>query len=608
MGIFQQFPYSNFHEMNLDQIIKIMRQIQDEWKTTKTEWASYKDFIDNYFANLNLDEETEKALRRLIADGTLDPVIDPVIISAVTDWLADHITQPTTPAIDTSLSVAGAAADAKSAGDAITELRSDLESDITLLGDSVFNAHALVTMSPTATSSGWRLKSDGCSAHNDAYFMDKYQVHAGDLLYVDITLDETKTTETNTASFQFQIGSNVPVSSNPNIVGSAYTRSYKGFITVPDTATYLIIGGTANTTNVVKSFLRQQDVFIVTGGAPAGYIKIEGKTFKTNTSIYFYPYPYNGEYYNLNFAGTHFSITCSDNKTLCLDLSKLGHNVLGDSSQAASAFVEVDYGNIPTGYLPILQYRTSNGKPTVFTPWRGYIVNKYSPVSPEITKTNLIAHRGGNTAAENTLANFEGAIANGYTILECDVKFTSDDIPILSHDDTFNVGGVTYIISQMTWAQIQAVDSSKMLLSDFIKLCKRENVVGEIDCATFDNSNYLEIISDLVTSLGMNGRCYIAVTATGARNLLNVRTNHIISVAGMTSSGAVSGIADIVQKSNLCICSTRYDYVTADLIETIHNAGCISKTYTVDTPSIVDDMLTAGVDLIITNSYRPSNL
>lgn len=119
MGIFQQFPYSNFHEFNLDQIIKIMREMQDEWAATQAEWASYKDFIDNYFANLNLDDETERALRRLIADGTLDNVIDPVIIQEVSAWLADHITQPTTPAIDTSLSVAGAAADAKATGDAI---------------------------------------------------------------------------------------------------------------------------------------------------------------------------------------------------------------------------------------------------------------------------------------------------------------------------------------------------------------------------------------------------------------------------------------------------------------------------------------------------------
>ena len=44
-----------------------------------------------------------------------DHIADPVS-GIVTDWLADHITQPTTPAIDSSLAVAGAAADAKAAG------------------------------------------------------------------------------------------------------------------------------------------------------------------------------------------------------------------------------------------------------------------------------------------------------------------------------------------------------------------------------------------------------------------------------------------------------------------------------------------------------------
>lgn len=111
MGIFQQFPYSNFHEMNLDQIIKIMREMQDEWENTKTEWASYKEFIDNYFANLDVSEEVLEAMRTFAADGTLNAILDDPIAEATTAWLAEHIT-PTTPAVDTSLSIAGAAADA----------------------------------------------------------------------------------------------------------------------------------------------------------------------------------------------------------------------------------------------------------------------------------------------------------------------------------------------------------------------------------------------------------------------------------------------------------------------------------------------------------------
>jgi hypothetical protein len=40
--------------MNMDSIIKIMREMEDEWSETKTEWGNYKDFIDNYFANLDV--------------------------------------------------------------------------------------------------------------------------------------------------------------------------------------------------------------------------------------------------------------------------------------------------------------------------------------------------------------------------------------------------------------------------------------------------------------------------------------------------------------------------------------------------------------------------
>lgn len=118
MGIFRQFPYSNFHDMNMDEIIKIMREMQDEWAATKEEWASYKDFIDNYFANLDVSDEVLEALRTMASTGELNTVIDPTIAAAVAQWLADNI-GPTTPAIDASLTVAGAGADAKATGDAI---------------------------------------------------------------------------------------------------------------------------------------------------------------------------------------------------------------------------------------------------------------------------------------------------------------------------------------------------------------------------------------------------------------------------------------------------------------------------------------------------------
>lgn len=122
MGVFRNFPYSNFHEMNMDELIKIFLDMQDEWNETKEEWATYKDYIDNYFNTLDLSEETYNAILRMIENGVFHETVDPVIITETEEWLTEHITQPVGVVIDNSLTVAGACADAKVTGDRITYL------------------------------------------------------------------------------------------------------------------------------------------------------------------------------------------------------------------------------------------------------------------------------------------------------------------------------------------------------------------------------------------------------------------------------------------------------------------------------------------------------
>lgn len=116
MGVFRQFPYSNFHEMNMDEILKILKTMQDEWNATKTEWASYKDFIDNYFANLDVSEEISNKLNQMASDGSLALILEPNTVNAVNAWLTAHITNPTNPVIDETLLIHGAAAESASAG------------------------------------------------------------------------------------------------------------------------------------------------------------------------------------------------------------------------------------------------------------------------------------------------------------------------------------------------------------------------------------------------------------------------------------------------------------------------------------------------------------
>ena len=127
---YNKYPYTDFHELNLDWVIERVKKLtedwlatQQEWNDTEEQWQQLYDYVHDYFDNLDVQDEINNKINQMILDGTfmtiVTPTINQTVVDATTTWLATHITQPTTPAIDNTLSIAGAAADAKAAGDAI---------------------------------------------------------------------------------------------------------------------------------------------------------------------------------------------------------------------------------------------------------------------------------------------------------------------------------------------------------------------------------------------------------------------------------------------------------------------------------------------------------
>lgn len=183
---FTQLPGTNFHDLNLDWLLKEMKNCLAEWASTKEEWEvlkgsneaftsfmtsqwdDFRTYVENYLANLPLTEEVSAKINAMAEDGTLLEIIthDEGEGSALSDvaaqWLAAHITQETGYVIDDTLTVQGAAADAKATGDEISDLKSAVEQVIVYTGTKT-------PVTPILTTTNEYLKADGTTDSSSSW-------------------------------------------------------------------------------------------------------------------------------------------------------------------------------------------------------------------------------------------------------------------------------------------------------------------------------------------------------------------------------------------------------------------------------------------------------
>lgn len=125
----EKYPYTDFNEYNLDWVIKKIRELAEEWASVRSDWSDMeqaftdlKNYVEDYFENLDLTDEVTAILNEMMLNGEFNIIIT----NYIAQWLTDNIT-PTTPVVDTSLSISGAAADAKVTGQNFTKLNENVK-------------------------------------------------------------------------------------------------------------------------------------------------------------------------------------------------------------------------------------------------------------------------------------------------------------------------------------------------------------------------------------------------------------------------------------------------------------------------------------------------
>ena len=136
MPFFDHYPYTNFHNVNLDWVLQavkswgtLVEQNNIAFHNLEEANENFKEYVTTYLENLDLQEEINTKINELMASGVFGQYLSPYVHTEVTEWLEDNIT-PTTPAVDASLSISGAAADAKATGDAIANVENTLRDQL----------------------------------------------------------------------------------------------------------------------------------------------------------------------------------------------------------------------------------------------------------------------------------------------------------------------------------------------------------------------------------------------------------------------------------------------------------------------------------------------
>ena len=144
--------YLNKTMEDVDTVITDMGDFQTAYEELIT-------YVNNYFANLDVQNEINNKLDAMAEDGTLTQLMEPLLaeqIAAipglVTGWLEENVDPDTGYVIDSSLTIEDAAADAKAVGDQLAVIKSDLIFSDTINGEGVFSVSGYVPGRRTSVS------------------------------------------------------------------------------------------------------------------------------------------------------------------------------------------------------------------------------------------------------------------------------------------------------------------------------------------------------------------------------------------------------------------------------------------------------------------------
>ena len=255
------------------------------------------------------------------------------------------------------------------------------------------------------------------------------------------------------------------------------------------------------------------------------------------------------EFYNMNWA----TVNKTPNRKMKYDLSTYGtvtQSVDVPSRDLIDVTIPTNYAlvlNVVTAIVSVKPYgdieetdaillRSSNGYAMagafkdINDYWLGRTTQDINTTINYDFNVKNVAHRGySNVAPENTLPAYRLASKNNCKYVECDISFTSDNVPVLLHDSTIDrTSNGTGNINDLTYEQVLQYDFGSWksevyagtkipTLEQFLSLCRDLGLYPYIELkntATYTEAQIQGLV-DLTEKYGMKDKTtWISFTST----------------------------------------------------------------------------------------------
>lgn len=217
-----------------------------------------------------------------------------------------------------------------------------------------------------------------------------------------------------------------------------------------------------------------------------------------------------------------------------------------------------------------------------------------------------IAHRGASAhAQEGSAASIHKAKELGADMVEMDLRFTADDVPVIFHDSSLSrVFGINHLVSDLTLQELKTstpADKEPVLtFAEMVRLCRELRLAIYLDIKDITLRGMLRVFEIIDAANAMDGCIFASFRADWLADIKAQRPDAITSVLFSSIHDNPVLLAQAVNADYVHPCFERFDdpqqYIAGAWMQQAREAHLGVICWHEERPAVISALYELGVD------------